>query len=63
MQRVNEILASLETQSKFDLGHEETGIDGCETIIPETRKTPLPQPNCVPFFEAAGTRTLSMEEQ
>ena len=43
MQRVNEILASLEAQSKFDLGHEETGIDGCETIYtgdPEDTVTP-----------------------
>ena len=43
MQHVNEILASLEAQSKFDLGHEETGIDGCETIYtgdPEDTVTP-----------------------
>ncbi len=43
MQRVNEVLASVEVQSKFDLGHEETGIDGCETIYarnPEDTVTP-----------------------
>lgn len=43
MQRMNEILALVETQSTFDLGHEESGIEGCETIYsghPEDIVTP-----------------------
>ena len=62
MQRLIELLTSLVAQSKFDMGHEETGKDGAETIYSGNPEDTVSPSSCVPFFNAVGEITPTMEE-